>query len=112
MNGLFVFLMIISAFATAFSQVLLKMSANRTYKNVLFEYLNPFVILSYVLFGGVLLLNVLIFTRMDMRFGIVMNSLSGVLVLVLSALLLKEKLTQRRILGSILILAGIALFSL
>ena len=43
-------------FFSAISQILLKQSANREYKNPLLEYLNWRVILAYVLFFGILLL--------------------------------------------------------
>ena len=53
-------------FFTAFSQLLLKQSANRKYSHPIYEYLNWRVITAYGIFGGVLLLNTYAFTGVDM----------------------------------------------
>ena len=56
-------IMIGGTFLTAISQILLKQSANKQYKSMLYEYLNWRVILSYGIFFGVLLLNTYAFTK-------------------------------------------------
>lgn len=104
--------MIISAFITAFSQIILKMSANRKHKSIIFEYVNPFVLFSYVCYFGVLVLNVFIYTKVDYRFGVVINSMSAVFVMLLSHIVLKESVTRKRILGNMLIVCGILVFML
>lgn len=109
---LFYVLMVVSAGITAFSQILLKKSADTSHKGILFEYLNPLVIVSYICYVGVLALNVFIYTGIDYRFGVVINSLSTVFVMILSRLLLKEKITRKRIIGNILIVAGVLFFTL
>ena len=57
MNKTFLFIMLGGTFFSAFSQILLKQSANIKYSNPLREYLNWRVILAYFLFFGILLLN-------------------------------------------------------
>ena len=104
--------MLVSASITAVSQILLKISANKKYKNVIFEYLNPNVIISYVFYVLVLVINVIIYTKIDYRFGVVINSLSTVLIMVLSKLILKETVTKKKIIGNSLIILGVACFSL
>lgn len=104
--------MLISAFITAISQILLKISANKKYKNIIFEYLNPNVIISYIGYVLVLVLNVIIYTKIDYRFGVVINSLSTVLIMILSKLILKETMTKKKIIGNSLIILGVACFSL
>ena len=111
-NYVFYILMIISAFITAFSQIILKMSANRKHKNIIFEYVNPYVIFSYICYFGVLVLNVFIYTKLDYRFGVVINSMSAVFVILLSRIVLKESVTKKRILGNIIIVCGILVFML
>lgn len=105
-------LMLLSAAITATSQILLKLSANKAHRKRRFEYFNPLVVTAYALFGMVLLLNVYIYTRMDYRFGVVMNALASLLVMLLSVLLLKEKLTCRRVIGNGLVLLGVIVFTL
>lgn len=105
-------LMAVSALITAFSQVVLKKSANKKYKSIIFEYLNPYVLFSYACYVGVLVLNVFIYTKADYRFGIVINSMSTVLVMVLSHIFLKEVITKKRVIGNGIIVCGILIFML
>ena len=102
--------MAVSAFITAFSQIILKKSADKKHKSIIFEYLNPYVIFSYMCYVGVLILNVFIYTKVDYRFGVVINSMTTVFVMLLSRAVLKEKITPKRIIGNILIVCGILVF--
>ena len=67
-------IMLAGTFFSAISQVLLKQSANMEYKNPLREYLNWRVILAYGIFFGVLLLNTWCYTKVDMKFGPVIDT--------------------------------------
>lgn len=104
--------MLASALITAVSQILLKISANRSYRHIIFEYLNPNVIISYTGYVLVLIINVLIYRTMDYRYGVVINSLATILIMVLSKMILKETMTKKKIIGNSLILLGIACFTL
>ena len=113
MNELvFYALLPVSALITAVSQILLKLSANREHRGVVFEYLNPCVILAYLLYGGVLALNVWIYTRVDYRYGVVIQALALVAVMLLSRVILKEPVTKRHVVGNALIICGVILFTL
>ena len=105
-------LLSISALISALSQILLKKSANHRHSGLLSEYLNPLVIVAYFLFFGVMLFNIYIFTLVEYKFGIVINSFSTIFVLILSNHLLNEKITSRKVIGNILIFLGIVVFSL
>ena len=105
-------LMLLSAGLTAVSQLLLKASANKAHRSRLGEYLNLRVLAAYAIFGVVLLLNVCIYTRLDMRYGVVIHALGSLLVMLLSVVILREKLTPRRMLGNGLILLGLIVFLL
>ena len=104
--------MVVSALITALSQIILKKSANKTYKSIIFEYVNPYVLFSYACYVGVLVLNVFIYTKADYRFGVVINSMSTVFVMLLSHFILNETLTQKRVAGNIIIVCGILIFML
>ena len=99
-------------FFSAISQVLLKQSANITYKNPLREYLNWRVILAYGIFFGVLLLNTWCYTRVDMKFGPVIDTAAYVFVLIFSWRILKEKITRGKIIGNLIIILGILIYTL
>ena len=104
--------MLVSAGITAFSQIILKKSANKQHKGFIAEYINPYVLFSYMCYFGVLVLNVFIYTKIDYRFGVVINSMSSVFVMILSRVLLREVITKRRIYGNIIVVIGILVFTL
>jgi len=105
-------LMVGGTFFTAISQVLLKQSANRTYSHPIFEYLNWRVILAYFLFFGVLLLNTYAYTQVDMKYGPVLDTFAYVFVLMLSYFVLKEKITKGKVIGNLIIIAGIIIYTI
>lgn len=109
---MFMLIMLAGTFFSAVSQVLLKQSANQTYANPLREYLNWRVIFAYGIFFGVLLLNTWCYTRVDMRFGPVIDTAAYVFVLIFSKLILKEQITKGKLAGNLLIIAGILIYTL
>ena len=99
-------------FFTAVSQILLKQSSNIKYENKIREYLNFRVILSYGMFFLILLLNTWCYTKVEMRYGPVIDTAAYVFVLILSRLILKEKITKGKILGTLIISTGILIYTL
>lgn len=108
----YMWLMFAGTLFTAVSQILLKQSADKTYRHPIFEYLNWRVILSYGIFAGVLLLNTYAYTRVDMKYGAVIDTFSYVFVMILSFLILKEKMTKRRLIGNLIIMTGVFIYTL
>ena len=66
---------------SALSQILLKQSANRQHASPLKEYLNWRVILAYLIFGTVLLVNTYAYTNVDLKYGPVLDTFTYVFVL-------------------------------
>ena len=87
-------------------------SANIRYENRIREYLNFRVILSYTIYMLILLLNTWCYTKVDMRYGPVIDTAAYVFVLLLSHFILKEKITKGKIMGNLIIIAGIPLLDL
>lgn len=112
MNRMFMLIMLAGTFFSAISQVLLKQSANKVYKNPIQEYLNWRVIVAYGIFFGVLLLNTWCYTKVDMRFGPVIDTAAYVFVLFFSWLILKEKITKGKLIGNLIIVAGILIYTM
>lgn len=108
----YMLILFIGTFFTAFSQLLLKQSANKEYSHPIFEYLNWHVITAYGIFGGVLLLNTYAFTHVDMKYGSVIDTFSYVFVMLLSYFILKEKFTREKIIGNLIIITGIFVYTL
>lgn len=108
----FMLIMFAGTFFTAISQILLKQSADKTYTHPLLEYLNWRVILSYMIFAAVLLLNTYAFTKVEMKYGAVIDTCSYFFVMILSWIILKEKITKKRIIGNLLIMSGVFIYTL
>ena len=112
MNKTFILIMLGGTFFTAVSQILLKQSSNIKYENKIREYLNFRVILSYGMFFLILLLNTWCYTKVEMRYGPVIDTAAYVFVLILSRLILKEKITKGTILGNLISITGILIYTL
>lgn len=108
----YLLLMFGATFFSAVSQVLLKQSANKTHKNPIFEYLNWRVITAYGISFSVLFLNMYAYTKVDMKYGAVIDTFSYVFVMLLSWLILKEEFTKGQIAGNLLIITGVFIYML
>lgn len=108
----YMLILFLGTFFTAFSQLLLKLSAGRKYKSPIFEYLNWRVITAYGIFVGVLLLNTYAFTGIDMKYGSVIDTFSYVFVMLLSYFILKEQFNKGKIIGNLIIIAGILVYTM
>ena len=112
MNRTFILIMLAGTFFSAISQILLKQSANIKYDNPIREYLNFRVILSYTIYMLILLLNTWCYTKVDMRFGPVIDTAAYVFVLIFSRVILNEKITKGKLVGNLLIIAGILIYTM
>lgn len=106
----FIACMLLSVAIASVSQVLLKKSALRRHSSVLREYLNPYVIGGYGLLVLSMLLTVYAYSGMDYKNGPVIEALGNVLVLVLSFLFFRERISVRKLLGIAFIMAGMLVF--
>ena len=109
MNGYYV-LGLLSVTIASFSQILLKKGAMKQYDSFIKEYLNIFVISGYVMMFGSVFLTMIVYRGMDFMNVPVLEAVGYVLVPVLSYLFFKEKLTKKKILGILFILAGIVIY--
>lgn len=108
----YLLIMLAGTLGTAISQVLLKKSAGREHKSFLAEYLNWRVLTAYGISFAVLFLNTYAYTRVDMKYGAVIDTLSYVFVMLLSYFLLKEKFTKGQLIGNLLIIGGVLIYTL
>lgn len=109
-SALAVDIVLVNALLSAASQLMLKVSAGKTYPSRLREYLNPWVLGSYALLFGVTLLNMVALQYLSFLFVNVAVSTSYVFVVLFSRLLLKERITRSKWLGMCLVFAGILVF--
>lgn len=103
--------MLSAVIVSAFSQILLKKSAQKTYSSVIREYLNPYVIIGYGMMVTTTILTVLAYgTGLDYKNGPVIESLGYVLIMFLSLAFFGEKITKKKLLGNALVILGIIVF--
>jgi multidrug transporter EmrE-like cation transporter len=74
------------------------------------QYLNPVVIGGYALLLVAMVIPLYALKFIDMKFAAIFESLGYVFIMVLSAVVLRERITRRLILGIILIVAGVIVF--
>ena len=106
MNRVYLLIMLAGTFFAAASQILLKQSADRTYDRPFGDYLNWRVITAYGIYFGIL------FLKIDMKYGSVVDSCAYVFVMLLSCLVLGEKITRRKIIGNLLIICGVLVYTI
>ena len=101
-----------TTFFTAISQVLMKQSAQMEHKSWIYEYLNWRVILAYGIAFTVLMVNTYAYTEVYIKYASIIDSFSYVNVMVFSYLLLKEHFTKQQLIGNLVIIAGILIYTL
>lgn len=109
---LFICLFLFSVFISSCSQILLKKGANRTYKNIIEEYMNPLVISAYGIFLVSSFLTMYSYKYVPLSIGPMIEAVGYVFVAVLGKIFLKEEINKKMALGMGLILVGIVICSI
>lgn len=99
-------------FISSVSQILLKKSADKIYDSKIKEYLNPLVLIAYGMFFCSMLITMYCYKFVDVSAGPIFESAGYIFVAVLGFIFLKEKFTVKKVIGMIVLMCGIALFSL
>lgn len=107
-----VLIMLCGVTIAAFSQILLKTSANQEHASFWKQYLNKRVIFGYVMLLISMLFSIWAYSGMDYKYGPAIESVGMALVAILSCVILKEKMTKRRFTGTVLIIVGLVVFCL
>ena len=105
----YIIVAVFSSILSAFSQVLLKSSANKNHKG-LKEYANLFVISGYGITFICMILMILAYKGMPLKYGAIIESLVYIYIMFLGKISFKERLTTKRIMGNIIIVLGIIIF--
>lgn len=107
-SGIYILGVIISALA----QILLKKSADIERESKIKEYLNFKTIFAYMIFFGATLCSVFAYKYVPLSMGPILGATEYVFVAVLSYLLLKEKISKKKLIGLITIILGVLIFSI
>lgn len=109
---IYILLFLTSVFISSVSQIMLKKSASKTYENKIKEYLNPVVILAYGLFFCSSLLTVVAYKFVPLSMGPILEATGYIWVAILGFIFLKEHIGKKKIVGLVVIVAGIIVFNL
>ena len=106
-------LVILSVFAAAGAQMLLKQGARQSYIGFWRQYLNPWVIGGYAIMACSLILNIFCMSRgVQVKEVSTIESLSYLFVPCMAFLLFREKITWRKAVAIAIIISGVILFFL
>lgn len=105
-------LYVVSGMMVAVSQLLLKLSANQEYGSFMKQFLNIKVFCGYGLLFCSMVINMLAMRYMDYKFAPILSTISYVFVLLFSVSLLKERISKKKYIGTVMIFVGIILFGL
>lgn len=108
---LYYILVILSVFAAACAQMLLKQGARQNYAAFWRQYLNPWVIGGYTIMACSLVLNIFCMSRgVQVKEVSIIESLSYLFVPCLAFILFRERITLRKAGAIIIIIGGVILF--
>lgn len=103
---------LLGVFVSAVSQVLLKKSALEQHESAVGEYLNPKVVFAYVLFVAATLLSTIAYKGIPLSMGPLLDATGYLYVTAFGVLIFHERINRQKIIALVLILAGIAVYSL
>ncbi len=114
MNDLTIYLLILigGTLIASFSQLILKTAANREYPTLIKQYLNLRVISAYFLLFVSTITSLIAFRVVPLSYAPISDAAGQIFTVTLGYLVLKEKLTTKKLLGLAIILAGIFLIAL
>lgn len=105
-------LAVLAVFIAGVAQIILKKAALRNQDAAfLAKFLNPAVILGYVMMFGSTFLNVIALRTMPLNFTPLTEATGYIWVPLLSWLILKVRPTRRNVIGGLVIIAGMVLFA-
>ena len=108
----YIIVWIISVLISSVAQVMLKAEADKKHESRLKEYLNPMVITAYGIFFLSTFLTMYALKYVPLTYSPIIEPLSYIFVPLIGVLVLKEKISRRRVLGIAVMLVGIAVFSM
>lgn len=108
----YVLIAVFSGILSAFSQVLLKKSSTMQRDSAIKEYLNLYVLSGYGITFMCMILMVIAYRGLPFKYGAIIESLVYFYVMILGRIFFKEKMTLMRVLGNLIIVCGVAVFSI
>lgn len=103
----YILIFLFSVFISSVSQIILKSSANDKHDSIWKDYLNIKVISAYFIFFLSSLITMYAYRYVELSTGPLLEAASYIFIAVLGYIFLKEKISKKRIIGLLCIMAGI-----
>ncbi len=103
---------LVGVIISAFAQTLLKKSAMVDRKNKIKEYLNAQTIIAYTIFFSATLCSVFAYKYVPLSMGPILGTSEYIFITVLSYIFLKEKVNKKKLMGLLIIICGILIYSI
>ena len=103
--------MVIGAFISSAAQVMLKKAAMKEYSSPIREYLNPIVIIAYIVFFGASFLSIIAYKVVPLSLGAILEATSYIYVTIFGVALFNETITKKRMIALVLIITGIVIYA-
>ena len=111
-TAIYYLIMLLSVTVASLSQILLKKSALKQYDSFIKEYVNLYVIIGYGMLFGSMILTIIAYSGVEFKIVPVMESVGYIIVMILSLVFFQEKITKKKAIGTLLILAGVIIFNM
>lgn len=105
-------LLIVGVTIGSFAQIPLKFSAKHNRAISLSYFINSFTMLGYAMMLIASACSFIAIRNLELKHAAVIESISYIYILLISAFVFKEKATPRKVLACLLIIAGITIFNL
>jgi len=105
-------IMLSGTFIASISQIVLKKSAEKEYPSKIAEYLNPMVMGAYIFFFGASFCAMMGYKKVPLSIGPILEATGYIWVAILGKIFLGEKISKKKGLGLVVIIAGIIIASL
>lgn len=107
----YVFLTLVIVFFTSIAHVLLKQGSVAAVQTHTRTFLHPYCLVAYVIFAGVAFLSIYAMKGLDLKVFFALNSLTYMIIPVLSFLFIRESVTRNKAFGILLISLGVVVFN-
>lgn len=109
----YIFMGFVAVVLASFAQLILKFGANkmRGVSGIAY-YLNWHTVLGYFLMFLATLVNLFVFSKLDLKFALFFFPFNHIVIFLFSVLILKEEFNRKSLLGYAFVLLGMFVFSL
>lgn len=109
---LYIGIFLASTFVSSISQIMLKLSSKKQYNSRIEEYVNPLVITAYALFFGCTFLTMYALKVVPLSMAAILETSGYIFVTVLSRIFLQEQISRQKLMGLMVIVTGLVIYSL